>query len=322
MRVKRSPAFGVALVCALAVLAPAGAHADDASDDELARAAYDRGLIAHEKGDELEAEHAFAEADRLRPSNAALEAAVASALRADDPAGGMDLVDLASHRRLDEQAAATVLRAKNAFASRVMTVEIQCRAQGACEAQVDRKGPWIPLLRAGAPRVLHLLPAAHHLSIHREDTNDEIDIEGREGGDRTFIPTNEPQPKLPPPATTSEGKGWKMPVAIAGIGVSAALVAFTIASAVDLSVKRIDFSSGECGYDAPASTVPSSNCNALSDSGHAAQIRTNVLLAGSIVATGLTALFIFEAKPFGAKSDVKMSAAIGPTGAGVRFVVP
>jgi len=312
-----------ALMSALAAIAPSS-HADEPveSADEAARAAYDRGLIAHEKGQELEAEKAFAEADRLRPSNAALEAAVASALRADDPAGGMDLVDLASHRRLDEQATATVARAKNAFANRVMVVEIQCRARGDCEAQVDRTGAWIPLVRAGVPRVLHLVPGEHHLSIRREDTSDEIDIEGREGGDRTFIPTNEPQPKLPPSEGTPEGGAWKMPVAIAGIGLSLALAGVTIASAVDLAAKRSDFSTGHCGYDAPASTVPSSNCDSLADSGHAAQLRTNVLLAGALVATGLTALFVWEAKPFGSKSEVKMSAAIGPTGAGIRFVVP
>ncbi len=328
MRVKRRHAALVALVSTLAVIAPRVAHADDApanaaTDDERAQAAFDRGLASHRRGAELEAEEAFTEADRLRPSNATLEAAVASALRADDPAGGMDLVDLASHRHLDERAAAVVRRAEEAFASRVMVVEIQCRSKGPCEARVDHGGAWIPLLRAGSPRVLHLLPGKHHVSIHREDTTDEIDLEGRDGGDRTFIRTNEPAPKLPPSTPApEEGGGWKLPVALAGVGVSLALAGVTIASAIDLASKRSDFGADHCGYDAPASTVPSGGCDALAGSGHAAQTRTNVLLAGTLVATAATALFIVEVKPFGKRSAVRMTASVGPTGAGLRFVVP
>lgn len=328
MRVKRTRGALVALVTTLAVLAPGLTRADDVpasatTDDERAQAAYDRGLDLHQRGAEREAEAAFTEADRLRPSNATLEAAVASALRADDPAGGMDLVDLATHRHLDERASALVARAKAAFASRVMVVEIQCRSRGPCEVQVDRRGAWIPLLRAGSPRVLHLLPAPHHLSIHREDTTDELDVEGRDGGDRTFIPTNEPAPKLPPSTPPpEEGGGWKLPVALVGIGASLALAGVTVASAVDLASKRSDFSAAHCGYDAPASTVPSGDCDALGDSGQGAQVRTNVLLAGTVVATALTALFIVDAKPFGKRSGVRMTASVGPTGGALRFVVP
>ncbi len=90
---------------------PAIAHAGD----ERAREAYDRGVRAHAAGREQEAALAFAEADAIDPSPAALEAALEASMRADDAVLGTELLDRAAGRPADKGVARSVDAAKKRF---------------------------------------------------------------------------------------------------------------------------------------------------------------------------------------------------------------
>jgi len=91
--------WGIAFALgALLGAAPALARADDKA---AAGEAYDRGQRAFDAGRFREAAEEFRTADRLSPSAPALEAAIESGSRADDPGLVMELCEVADGRTGD-----------------------------------------------------------------------------------------------------------------------------------------------------------------------------------------------------------------------------
>src|SRR5437899_9446863 len=93
---RRSPAFalaaGVSVLLSHAIAVAQGI-ADQRTEQVRARAAYDRGAIAYRQGDFARAATEYAQADQLVPMIQVLEAALDSALLADDPLIGGQLHD-------------------------------------------------------------------------------------------------------------------------------------------------------------------------------------------------------------------------------------
>ncbi len=307
MRVQRWRAGGTVVVALTIAFSANVARADDAAAD--ARAAYDEGLAAHENGDEKTAARDFAKADAILPSNEALEAATASALRADDAILGMTLVERASSRQLDGRAADTIERARRAFAPRVSTVVIDCNGAEECAAAVDDAAP------VDAHVAFLALPGKHSIAISRDKNRQFVNISVG-GGEAIRIAQQSPQLAPENPTPQKESSSVARPIAYAALGVTLVLGGFSIASGVDAKSKRTDFENGNCGTDAAASTSPSASCNDLASSGHAAQVRTNWLFATTAIAAVGTLAFVIIAKPFGDRSNVAVSASLhGVSGA-------
>jgi hypothetical protein len=300
MRVQRWRAdTAVVLVCAFALISPRIALADDAAAE--ARAAYNLGLVAHEAGDEKSAAREFARADALVPSPEALEAATASALRADDAILGMMLVERAHSRVLDAQATETIERARHAFALRVVTIAIDCNGATDCSLAIDGATS----IDAHAPALA--LAGKHTIVVSRDKIGQTVNIAS---GGGEVISIAAPSAALAPTPVAEEKNDSSIarPVAFGAIGVTLLVGGFAIASGIDAKTKRSDFERGACGTDAAAGTSPSADCGQLADSGRAAQLRTNWLIAGTAVAAAATLAFVIIAKPFGSRSHVALSA--------------
>jgi hypothetical protein len=310
MRVQRWRA-GIAVVSAFAIsFSTSAARADDTAND--ARAAYNEGLAAHENGDEKTAARDFARADAILPSNEALEAAAASALRADDAILGMTLVERASSRDLDARATDTIERARRAFAPRVTTFVIDCGSATECTASIDDAA------FVDAHVSLMALSGKHAIAILRDKNRQFVNVVG--GGGQVVRIAEQPRDAAPHRSQARESSSSiTLPIAYAAIGVTLALGGFSIASGIDAKSKRSDFENGNCGTDAASSTSPISNCNQLASSGQSAQLRTNLLVAGTAVAVVGTLAFIVVAKPFGSRSNVAVSASIGGVSGALTF---
>jgi hypothetical protein len=307
MRVQRWRAGFLPVLAFASALAPSVAAADDVVAE--ARAAYNEGLVAHQNGDDKSAARDFARADAILPSNEALEAAAASALQADDAVLGMTLVTRAKSRMLDARANETIARARIAFESRVTTVDVDCAGAVECTAVVDGDA----LFDARAP---FFVPAGKHVIVISLDKTSQMTKHANGvGGDTIRI--ERPHPLgVPEPDNTEY---FTKPYAYAAIGVTLVLAGISIASGVDAESKRTSFENENCGVDAPAGTSPASNCNQLASSGHAAQVRTNWLFAGTAVAAVGTLVFIIVAKPFGSRSNVAVTASLGSVSGALTF---
>jgi len=136
---------------------------------DRARAAYDRGVRAHALGDHGAAARAFAEADALAPKAASLEAALESAMKADDAVLGAELVERADGRAPDAGLRTTLEAARKRFAGRTGKIRIECAGEARCLVAVDgtagdaRKpifvgaGPHAVVVQRGADRIERLV---------------------------------------------------------------------------------------------------------------------------------------------------------------------
>jgi hypothetical protein len=118
----------------LLALHSGSAHAQDAKTE--ARAAYTRGEKLAEAGKLREAALAFAEADRLAPTEVALDSAIGAAARTGDPVLVMTLVERAEATQRATFPAVVDARAR--FAGRVGRLTLPCRDEKpACTAKLD-----------------------------------------------------------------------------------------------------------------------------------------------------------------------------------------
>jgi hypothetical protein len=142
------------------------------ADVERARAAYDRGIRANALGDHAGAAKAFAEADALAPKTASLEAALESAMKADDALLGAELVDRADDRAPDAGLRKTLEAARRRFAGRTGKIRIDCRGETRCLASVDGAA-------ADARKAIYVAAGPHAVVVQRGEERSERLIEVR-----------------------------------------------------------------------------------------------------------------------------------------------
>lgn len=133
----------VVALAALLGVAPALARADDKS---AAGEAYDRGQRAFDAGRFREAAEEFRTADRLSPSAPALEAAIESASRADDPGLVMGLCETADGRPGDAHLEGVARDARARFEGRAGKLLPRCSASSTpppCSLRIGNE-PWTP----------------------------------------------------------------------------------------------------------------------------------------------------------------------------------
>ena len=263
------------------------AHAQSGTDLERARAAYDRGVRAHAAQNHLAAARAFSEADALAPSPASLEAALESAMRADDAPLGAELVDRAEGRATDAGVARSLAAAKKRFAGRTGKIKVDCRGAAPCLASVDG-------IAANARKTIYVLAGPHDVVVQRNERLEKlVDVKADTtaivgGAEPVGVSAPVEPPPPPPPVTPIEATPGISPIwFFAGLGLTAVAGVFTIGSGVDASHEHDTFASQGC---APGATGPRpASCDQQSADGKSAQLRTNVLLGTTAVLAAATA---------------------------------
>ena len=278
------------LMCVL-LIASVVAEAGEvrAGDAVAARDAYDRGSLAYDDGDFGRAALAFAEADALAPNGTALEFAIRSALRADDARLAMILVRRAQSRTSPETLVATAQAARQRLVGKTGAISVRCRTTPPCSAMIDGK-------RASLEQPEVVLTGEHTVRFDLSDGRETVTV--RVEGDatvyvapneRTFVPvvaSREDQPRSAGPPGVSPFWFWL------GAGTAGLLAAGAVASFVDA--------------DATHDAFVARPTDALSATGEAAQLRTNLLWAGAGVttlATAVVGLFIVRWHPSPARAS-------------------
>lgn len=313
-----SPPIALAIALTTSIASLAGdAWAGEA---ELARArdAYDRGVKAESRGDHASASRAFAEADMLAPSVASLEAALESAMRADDAPLGAELLERAEARVTDAGLAKTLDAARKRFTSRTGKVRVDCGFASTCLVAVDGTA-------RDAARAVHVTVGAHTVMVERDGVRLDRLVDVRAGDVVLLAPeekgvTPPPVPPVPPkpPAERGISPVWFF----VGLGVTAAVGGATIASGLDTSSKNDAFAR-ECG-SAGSGPVPG-DCADRASTGESADTRTNVLLgvtAGLAALTGVTAFFVRWSSPRSTGLVPTPFLARGGGGAGLSMAWP
>ncbi len=293
------------------LLAATAVRADDRAIGE-ARAAYDRGVELHRKGDHRGAATAFARADELFPSDPALEAALDASVDADDPVLGMTLVARADTRFMDGRAFRARDRAHERFSSRVARVTIAC-AEAPCATSIDG--------RAVDPRAALFVTGGSHVIVARSGAREvrrPLDVGAASLGGVLAIDVRFPAITPPaPPAPPREGPGpWRI-AALATGGVAVLTAGGVVVSGLDASVKHDRFLEAGCATG-PGGVAPPSDCGDRAGAGRSAQVRTNVLLGAAIglalAAVGIELVLV-------PTRAVRVTGAATPQGAGVALAV-
>ncbi len=246
------------------------ARADDALAD--ARAEYDLGASAYDQKSFKEALPHFVKADDLAPSPQVLELAIATAISADDPVIGMQLVERAEARGMTEAAR----RGHGTLDTKVGRLAVQCGGPTDCEGLVDGSP-----VETGKPAYFKV--GFHVVDITFRGAREHLSVEVRGGSLINVTPSRVLEvvrgiDSAPPPATEpSSRKGLPPAVFFAALGVTTVLGGVTVASGIDTSNLHSDFQTHR--EDA-----------GLSDRGASAETRTNVLLGVTLAAAVTTAV--------------------------------
>jgi len=325
----RSLVLVASVAFALSASVPARA---EAPARDRARAAYDRGLEAHKKGQLAVAAREFALADELQPSPVALRAALDAALSADDPALGMTLVARSRRAASPPDLAASVEKARVAFARRTGRVLVVCNDGAPCDGTVDGT-PLAPgterYVLTGDHEVTFRVAGAREARTVKVLAEDTLELRPSAAlGLPSVAPSPPPSvapsappsssppapppvapspaPSRPPPASAEPSHKPLPPVVLyLGIGLTAVAGGVTIASAVSVQGTHDEFGEKRCA------TVGSAACATLAEDGAAAQGRTNVLLgvtAGLALATTVVGLVLVDfggGRGGGARLDVR-----------------
>lgn len=289
--------WAVALTVAMALFAPA-AWADSAMD--RAAEAYDRAVEAQERGELERAAREFARADELVPSDVALEAALAAALRAGDARLAMELADRAG-RTSEARVTALASDARRTMGPRVGRLRVACPLP--CEVSIDGEA-------ASPSGTVWLLPGEHRVELSRGGGEAEIRVVQIEGGAQVDVaptpsaePTSEPasrvepQPETPrelPGGAEASARGISPWWLAGGAGVAAALGVGAGLAWADAQGRHDEFIAQGCVQ------VGSPSCSGIAEDGSAALTRTNVLLgatAVAVVATAVVAVVFVDWKP-------------------------
>ncbi len=274
-------AYVAALLLALA--APRVAHADVTAE---ARSSYAEGKRAYDAGQFSEAARAFSHADELAPNDAVLELAVTSAMRADEPVLGMQLVDRAESRG----ATRIVAAGRETFKSKVGRVELACPSSMTCDATVDDE-----TITVATPRWVRV--GDHHVVLRAEGVEERMTVHVESGRTAELRPTHVVQVRVPvlmplgpmPQARERpvERGGQVHPAWFyAGLGLTAAAGTAAIASGIDTLALHRSFESDRTNTD-------------LAAQGNRAELRTNVLLGATAVlavATGVMGYLVLHTR--------------------------
>lgn len=244
-----------------------------------AKEAYDRGVRAHAAGDHQAAARAFAEADAIAPTTASIEAALESAMKADDEVLGAELLERAAQRPIDPAAAKVIDSAKKRFAGRTGKIRVDCALATKCLASIDG-------VASDAWHAIIVKAGAHTVVVRRDDEKFERLVEVQPDAVVTVgpeAPREQHAPYAPPP---NETRGVSPAWFFAGLGITAALGAFTTWSGLDAVKQHDDFESRGCALGG-GGPVPA-DCSSRADDGDAAKTRTNLGIALTGVAAAVT----------------------------------
>jgi hypothetical protein len=337
-------AWCVALVAGGAYGAPAFAGEPAPSGTELnvdrARAAYDRGVRAHDLGDHGAAARAFAEADALAPKAASLEAALESAMKADDAVLGEELVERADGRAPDAGLRTTLEAARKRFAGRTGKIKIECAGEARCLVAVDgtagdaRKpifvgaGPHAVVVQRGADRIERLVDVKADtivvVAMNGETTSAGAGASagGSAGASAGAGAGASAGGSAGAGAGTGEAHGISSAWFYLGIGLTAVVGGTTLFSGLDAVSKHNHFASDGC---AGGSSGPlPADCSDRSAEGSRAQTRTNVLLAvtaGLAVTTVAVGIFAVRWKN-GAEARLTFTPSVAGASGGLQIATP
>lgn len=116
------------------VSSSAAALADDMAD---ARSAYERGALAYKKKQYTEAAREFARADELVPNAVTLQEALKAAMKGDDAALGMTLVERAENRGGSAALTAAATEARDQFGKLAGRLAVACPDPRPCTVKID-----------------------------------------------------------------------------------------------------------------------------------------------------------------------------------------
>lgn len=263
------------------VLVAPTALAQSADAKENAKAAYARGLRAHDAGDFRSAAAAFAEADSYAPSAAALMAALDDAVQADDPVLGAELLDRSSRETPTPALAASIANAKKKLGGRAGKVRVDCPVGAKCATTIDGRS-------AEGPR--WVLPGSHVVVVRMNDQPRERVVEVRAGEtvvvapDASMPPSPAPTPAPAPapappptPAPPPSSSGLSPTIVYVGAGLTVALGGAAVVTGLLAGGKHADFVNAHCDAG------PAQGCTGLKDDGERFVHITNGLLVGTAV---------------------------------------
>ena len=211
------------------------------SNEEGARAAYDDAAAAYDAKDFAVAAADFALADELAPNPSVLNLALAAAVRADLAELAMSLVLKAEARDMSDSMLDLVRISRERFASRVGYLRVLCSPLRACTATVAGHALAIGAVGAYAPGALEVtfngIGGVSSRSVNIT-AGQPIELSEPELPMPTLIPSAARQAAARSPAPVSPSlvagdSGLPREVFWGGVGLSAALVAATVASGLD-----------------------------------------------------------------------------------------
>lgn len=319
----------------LALLVAATARADGAQ--QAARAAYDRGVEAHKRGDLGRAAEEFARADALAPSPVALGAALDAAVAANQPVLGMELVARAARMSpppaTPPELKRSVEAARAAFAGKTGRVTVVCNEGAPCSATLDDQ--------AIAPSVERVVLVGEHALVFRVGGSEEprrvqvgpdaaLEVHPSAAAVLAAPPSTPPAPgpgpgpaapRPPAPAPVKREEPARAPqagkplprfvIVLAG-GLTVVAAGGAVWSGVVAGDLYDDFEAARCPDFAGVT------CADLASRGSSAQTRANVLFAttGALGAATLAAALLWvDWDADGRKAaSVRLAPQVGPSG--------
>lgn len=245
----------------------------------LAKASYERGVLAHKQGDFLVAARAFADADALAPSPVALKAALDAAIDADAPALGMELVErVQALGKAPPPLATSAANARRKFAHRAGRVRVSCAASQDCSATLDGeplavgRASWVTTGEREIELVVDGRPRRERVVVRPKGV---AEVAPRTEAEGDVGAATEAAASLEPAAPESTDGRRRLPpiVFYAGVGATAAMAGLTTFLALQTKQTHDEFESLGCARTAL------SDCATLKDDGEARQTATNVSLA-------------------------------------------
>jgi hypothetical protein len=264
----RGPWLGPAVAVLLASLS---ARADGTAD---ARALYYQGAAAFDAGDFARAAALFADADALSPNPTVLQLALGASLKAGDAVLGEDLALRADARGATDRLAEMAGQAHARFETKVGRVRIVCIRSTPCVAHIGSMQWAGGETHAVAPGIVDVSfdGAASHVRVEVAAGRVTDLVQPRAAAPS---PLTDKAPERDATPRTDQPGGLPPAVFWGGVVLTAGLGAATTVSGLDAQARRNDFL---------AARTPDNQ-----SAGQAAEVRTNVLLAGAIVCAVATA---------------------------------